>query len=302
VRRLTVLVATLLLTFAAPAWAVETDAGQDKGTVVFHDERSGDVTRTPPAEEESVQPVKAGGAPAPAPARSRTRWFRFDLVQWDATTGTFCVDPRWTQNQAYAERQGRIGFTEQRFDTGNTGLARRNCPDPTAAAKPKPTTTTRPAGPQAPPTPDEQVAADAWQHVENLPRPTLSLQPDGYAITGKKAYLQIHGPQTWTRTIDNPIGDDVVITATSEYVIDWGDPTDEASHHHTTTSQGGPYPDGDVTHVYVERSERTTITVTQRWSATWQAGARTGTLQQLSTTADPPLTIEVRDLQAVRQR
>jgi hypothetical protein len=211
-------------------------------------------------------------------------------VLWDPAARQFCIDPRWTRNQEDAERQGRVDFTG-RFESG-TSLPRATCPDEAATA----------AQPATPQEQASQVAADVWQHVENLPAPTLTAQPDGFAITGKKVFLQIHGPTTWTRTIDNPIGDDVVITATSEYVIDWGDPTDEASRHHITRSQGGPYPDGDVTHVYTHKTAQTTIRVTQRWTATWQAGGRTGTLSQLTTEAQPPLTIEVRDLQAVRQR
>ena len=143
-----------------------------------------------------------------------------------------------------------------------------------------------------------QIAAEVWQHVEDLPVPSLSVQPD-FGVTGKPVYLQIAGANTWSRTIDNPIGDDVVITATSDYVIDWGDPTYPKTD--TTTSQGGTYPDGDVTHVYTHKTPRTEIRVTQRWTARWRAGAATGTLGQLTTSA-APLPIEVRDLQAVRTR
>ena len=64
---------------------------------------------------------------------------------------------------------------------------------------------------------------------------------------------------------------------------------------------GRSLPNGDVTHVYTDTAERTTITVTQRWTATWKAGTRTGVLGQLTTTA-PPLSLEVRELEAVRQR
>jgi hypothetical protein len=233
-------------------------------------------------------------------SRPAVTWYRVEVVLLDSASQSFCVQTRWTRDQAYAERQGRVDFPG-RFDTADGGRVRPTCPPSARQA------TRAPAGDDAnatvpPPAPAAQIAADVWQHVEDLPRPTLTVQPQGATITGKKTYLQIHGPQTWSRTIDNPIGDDVVITATSDYLIDWGDPTDDASRHETTTSQGGPYPDGDVTHVYVEKADQVTITVTQRWTATWQAGDRSGTLSQLTTTAEPPLTIEVRDLQAVRQR
>jgi len=202
------------------------------------------------------------------------------VVQWDVATAAFCVDPRWTRNEEYAGRVGRVSFIG-RFDTQNGGLPRPNCPEEAVDA------------PSA-----RQIAADVWQHVEDLPVPTLDVQPD-FAVTGKPVYLQITGASTWSRTIDNPIGDDVVITATSDYVIDWGDPT--APKPDVTTSQGGPYPDGDVTHVYTHKTPRTEIRVTQRWTARWRAGPATGTLGQLSTNAEP-LALEVRDLQAVRTR
>jgi hypothetical protein len=259
VRRLIPFVAAALLV-ATPAGAAETEVGQEKGTILFRDERPGDVTRTPPAS-------------------SGDRWHRYDTVLWDPAASLFCVDPRWTRNQEYAERQGRLDFPG-RFDPA-TGQPRPSCPDDAVAA------------PSA-----RQIAADVWQHVEDLPVPTLSIRPD-YAITGKPVYLEIAGAGTWTRMVDNPIGDDVVITATSEYVIDWGDPTYPTTD--VTRSQGGPYPDGDVTHVYTHESERTEIRVAQRWTATWRAGAGSGVLSQL-TTESAPLVLQVRQLQAVRTR
>lgn len=261
-RRLALGVLVAVTALSGSASAVEVDRDGGLGGVVVRDERPGDETRTRPADDGPVR-----------------RWFAFDVVLWDPATGLFCVDTRWTQNQAYAERAGRMGFND-RFDPA-TGAPRPTCPE-VAVAAPSPA----------------QIAADVWQHVENLPVPTLDIEPD-HAITGKKVYLQIHGERAWTRTIDNPIGDDVVITATSDYVIDWGDPTYPGTD--TTRSQGGPYPNGDVTHVYTHTAPQATITVTQRWTATWRAGARTGVLGQL-TTESPPLTLEVRELQAVRQR
>ena len=261
-RRVVACLAAGLCLWGTPAAAkVVVDRGGD-GSVNVGDSRPGDETRTPPASNGSGD-----------------RWYRYDVVLWDPATSTFCVDPRWTRNQEYAERLGRVDFPG-RFDP-TTGAPRPNCPDEAVDA----------------PTP-AMIAADVWQHVENLPVPTLDIEPD-HAITGKKVYLQIHGAPTWTRTIDNPIGDDVVINATSDYVIDWGDPT--YPRKDTTSSQGGPYPTGDVTHVYTHTASEATITVTQRWTATWKAGTRTGTLGQL-TTQSPPLALEVRELEAVRRR
>jgi hypothetical protein len=57
-----------------------------------------------------------------------------------------------------------------------------------------------------------------------------------------------------------------------------------------------------VTHTYTDAGVTRTITVTQRWTATWVTSTgQTGTLTTLSTVA-APLDIEVRQVQAVRQR
>lgn len=141
--------------------------------------------------------------------------------------------------------------------------------------------------------PDE-LAQGFWD-VRLLPSPVLETVP-GFAITGKAVYLQIHGEPAKAFEVDNPLGDDVAITASSTYVVDWGD----GSPPRTTTSRGGPWPSGDVTHVYTHTDPATTITVTQRWVATWAAGADGGVLQGLTTSAT--LTLAVSQLQAVRNR
>lgn len=211
------------------------------------------------------------------PPATGERWFVYEVLVWDPGAGAYCLDRWYTRDEAFANQKGPRE-SEVRFDEA-TGASRPSCPE---APAPAPAT----------------VAAEVWRHVEDLPVPALDIQPD-FAITGKAVYLEITGARAWTRTIDNPVGDDVVITATSDYSIDWGDPTYD--YPDVTTSQGGPYPDGDVTHVYTDRTPRTEIRVTQRWKATWRAGSATGTLDQLTTQANP-LPLEVREIQAVRDR
>ncbi len=205
------------------------------------------------------------------------------MVLWDPVAVGFCVDPRWTRNQDYAARQGRVDFPG-RFDKG-TGQAREACPDDPAATV---------AAPGA-----GDVAASVWQHVENLPVPSVARATGLRHHRARRCSSRSPAPTAGRRRVDNPIGDDVTITATSWYVIDWGDPTYPTTD--VTRSHGGPYPDGDVTHVYTQTATRTQIKVMQRWTATWRAGAGTGTLEQLTTEA-PPLDLEVRQLQAVRDR
>jgi len=149
---------------------------------------------------------------------------------------------------------------------------------------------TDPLAPLALPTPD-QIARDFWT-VRILPAPTLHMSPD-YAVTGKTVYLEIDGEQHKRFDIPNPIGPAIAIETTSRYVVDWGDGTVT-----TTASQGGPWPDGDVTHVYTTSSPARTIRVTQQWSATWRAGDQQGDLDTLRT--DGTLTFRVTQVQAVR--
>lgn len=240
---------------------MEVGQGNETGAIIAKDHKPGDETSV-------EQPDRDDNG----------RWFRYQVVLWSPETG-FCIQRRWTRDEAYAKRQNEIGFGI-RFDR-NTGAPRLECP--------------RDATPAAPPT-SQQLAEATWQEVKNLPVPTLKTEP-AHAITGKKVYLQIAGERTWSQTVDNPIGDDVTITASSDYVVDWGDDTATT----TTRSQGGPWPDGDVTHTYTDAAPSRPITVTQRWTATWHAGNTTGILTRLETRAEP-LELEVRQLQAVRDR
>ncbi|MGH9285367.1 MAG: hypothetical protein ACRD0M_06800 [Acidimicrobiales bacterium] len=142
------------------------------------------------------------------------------------------------------------------------------------------------------------VAAAAWADTRDLPVPVLASEPP-HAVAGKAVYLQIHGPDSWEATVDNPIGDDVTITATSYYEVDWDDPTwGEAT---LTRSHGGPWPDGDVTHIYTHLSPGRSVRVTQHWEAWWMSGGRWGALPGLVTQSEP-LVLEVRQIVAVRNR
>lgn len=143
------------------------------------------------------------------------------------------------------------------------------------------------------PTPGE-LARDFWD-VRLLPRPQPTVVPD-YAVVGKRVFLHIGGAPRTTFDVPNPVGADVHIAATSRYVVDWGDGTTT-----TTTSQGGPWPHGDVTHVYDTARTRVTIRVTQVWSARWTApGTNGGSLDDLRTGGD--VTIAVVQVQPVRNR
>jgi hypothetical protein len=165
------------------------------------------------------------------------------------------------------------------FAAGNASGTSAECP--ATAANPTP----------GPPPPDV-LARDFWD-VRLLPTPTLGMSPD-YAVTGKRVYLQIGGERSKHFDVPDPLGPPIAIEVTSHYVIDWGDGTVES-----TTSTGGPWPDGDVTHVYTTTSPAVSIRVAQQWSATWQAGDQQGGLDGLHT--DASMTFRVTEVQAVRE-
>ncbi|HET7489455.1 MAG TPA: hypothetical protein VFJ85_16125 [Acidimicrobiales bacterium] len=192
---------------------------------------------------------------------------------------TFCLRRRSTTNEALAKGAADAKWSRS-FAQAN-GASYQQCP----------------AGTPAPRRTQEQIEDDLARHfwdVRVLPDPVLKVVPD-YALTGKKVYLQITGERRQHFDVNNPLGDDVAIDATSSYVVDWGDHTTT-----TTASQGGPWPDGDVTHVYTDVTAGAVITVTQVWAAHWTAGRNSGDLAGLHTAGT--LTVPVKELQAIINR
>lgn len=213
-----------------------------------------------------------GAEPAPARGRRSSRpSYKYKVrVLRD---GQWCMETRWTRDA----RRARVG--ELQGDTYNVlAPAPPDCPraERTAAAR----------------------AQQFWD-VRVLPSPTLRAEP-GWGLAGKPVYLEIVGDRTRTFHVGNPIGPDVVVEATSEYVVDWGDRHNPGTRVTRTRSRGGPWPNGDVTHVYTH-VEDVTITVTQHWRATWRAGDQSGTLGELVTRGSLA-DFRIAQLQAVRRR
>jgi hypothetical protein len=219
-------------------------------------------------------PGSPGGGPPSVGPDGGERYYAFWTLGW--SDAGWCRLRRYTTDPALA---AAYNYGDHRqFAAGNAQGNASECP---ADAQPAVT---------ALPTPDV-LAQDFWD-VRLLPTPTLHMSPD-YAVTGKPVYLEIGGDQRLHFDVANPIGPAIAIDTTSRYVIDWGDGTVE-----TSTSRGGPWPDGDLTHVYTTSADARTIRVAQHWSATWQAGAAQGTLESLQTAAT--LTFRVTQVQAVR--
>lgn len=145
------------------------------------------------------------------------------------------------------------------------------------------------------PIPGSTIATQ-WVSQATLPAPTLSVNP-GYAVTGLTAYLQIepNSPYTTIFSPPGPVPNAIHITCTtSSYDVDWGD-GGPITH---TTSTGGPYPNGDVTHVYQTASARDDLTVTSHWGCNWTDNfGAAGTIPDLHSTGRLPL--EVREIQSV---
>jgi hypothetical protein len=157
----------------------------------------------------------------------------------------------------------------------------------------------QPAPVQPPPTPLE-AAYYAWLYVIDLPSPTASTQPS-VGITGLDTFLTIQGQQGMV--LDVPaLGYDVHFEISSVYDVDWGDPRPDGTKTGAAVTrnhkdQGGPYPDGTLRHQYIERGAAT-ITITQRWSATWSAAGDGGSLpDSVETTGS--LTLPIQEIQAV---
>ncbi len=132
-----------------------------------------------------------------------------------------------------------------------------------------------PGSPQAPPVSPRILAMSFWQDIP-LPKPGPFIAP-GWAITGKYAYLETHGERQHTYTRETPFGP-LVLTARGRYSVDWGDGTQTGPYD----LEGGPWPDGQITHTYIDVGTYDVV-VTEQWSATWQLGGENGTLTGLQT-------------------
>lgn len=139
------------------------------------------------------------------------------------------------------------------------------------------------------------AAAIAWERLVRLERPELRIQP-GEAIAGKAAFLEIGGSRTGQWRFEE-FGFAIDLSATSTYDIDWGD----GNTSRGVASNGGPWPNGDVRHVYT-RAGSYTVTVVQRWTATYAIDGTGGTVPGALQTESRLIDFPVTEVQAVRNR
>lgn len=199
---------------------------------------------------------------------------RYPVLGADPATGQQCVDTATRTFPSQAEATNFELAQEQRWRT----LLEQYPPCPNAAL------------PQVSPA---TLASVFWGEVL-LPHPAPKIEP-GWAMTGRLAYLETQAPLTQTFTRDTPLGP-LAITATGEFLVDWGDGTTTGPHKYA----GEPWPDGRITHGYT-RTGTVNVVVTERWQASWQLAGETGTLTALSTEGRLDGFV-VREVQAVRNR
>jgi hypothetical protein len=141
------------------------------------------------------------------------------------------------------------------------------------------------------------AAQMVWRDQMKLPPPEPYIAP-GKAITGLRAFMEIRGPRTVTQTF-NVFGYALTITATaSSFDVDWGD----GSWSRGLTSSGGPWPNGDVRHVYTTQGTYT-VRVFERWTGTWSlAGGGGGSVGGALSSEGRIEAFPVVQVQAVRNR
>lgn len=133
------------------------------------------------------------------------------------------------------------------------------------------------SGPSVPSdTTPQTYAIQFWQRTP-LPEPEPYIAP-GRAITGMFAYLETRGTTAHTYTEENTPFGPLTVVATGKYYVDWGDGTKTGPH----SAEGGPWPDGQIKHEYIHIGAYDVV-VTERWTAIWSFGDRSGTLNELRT-------------------
>jgi hypothetical protein len=123
-----------------------------------------------------------------------------------------------------------------------------------------------------------EMWARAYLRALQLPVPAPRIDP-GVMIVGLESFLETGSPVTQGLTEPaTPFGP-ASFSFASTVTVAWGDGATSGP----IASAGGPYPDGDLRHVYTSQGEYD-IVVTQDWTATWQIGAESGTVTGLQTT------------------
>jgi hypothetical protein len=132
---------------------------------------------------------------------------------------------------------------------------------------------------------------------QRLPRPQLRIAP-GFGLTGMPAYLETGRElslESQPLRVDLSTGPvDAQFRGQGAYTVDWGDGTVTGPHRVV----GAPWPDGTVTHTYVDEGSYE-VRVSDRWSVTFTVEGLPAQTVGLDLTGDP-LRFEVRERRSVR--
>jgi hypothetical protein len=207
--------------------------------------------------------------------------FEIDAPQLVFSNGSFCIDVSrtWVSDRVTAATANAANEVRWQVLLSQWGP----CPG-----------VQLPAGMAVPPS---VIASTFWdQHGQDLlAHPVPEIRP-GYALAGKTAYLEAGSPTTQTFSNATPAGA-LVIGAAGSFFVDWGDGSGMSGPY---GDAGGPYPNGDITHVWVDAGAYT-VTVYEQWTAHWSLGGQQGTLTTLRTVGQLP-NFSVRQLESVRNR
>jgi hypothetical protein len=138
--------------------------------------------------------------------------------------------------------------------------------------------------------------AEAFLRTVPLPPPAPEIAPDGQAITGLAAFLETNGALAHALGPETTALGPISVEATGAYWVDWGDGSPEAGPF---AFEGEAYPTGRIWHHY-RWTGNYTVTLRQRWSATWSLGGDSGTVEGLLSETTVP--VEVFEVQAVIRR
>jgi hypothetical protein len=160
----------------------------------------------------------------------------------------------------------------------------------------------RPIGDCPPGSAPELDAREAQQAMvtllrQRLPRPQLRIAP-GFGLTGMPAYLETgRGLSVASEPLRVDLSTGPVsarFRGQAAYTVDWGDGTVTGPHREV----GAPWPDGTVTHTYVDEGSFE-VRVSDRWSVTFTVDGLPAQTVGLDLTGDA-LRFEVRERRSVR--
>lgn len=145
---------------------------------------------------------------------------------------------------------------------------------------------------------DPEQVAISFVVTLPLPKPDPYIAP-GYAITGKRAYLETRADERQDYSTTTPFGPLRVMVTRSAYEVDWGDGS--GADKGPFPFPGEPWPNGRITHTYTQAG-RYDVRVTEHWQAQWTLGPASGTITGLRSAPAIIPGFEARQVQAVRNR